>query len=152
MDALKDEDVALLSKVEDLLKPPAVEESKPDSGQSEVPTVETKKGASAESHGSSQYDREQRAAQRDHTNGMLEEARKKAKQENELRSSFFGVAISMAIFVLILSNFGILVYLAQTNGEAAPQVLVAWLVSVVAEVVAIMHIIAKYLFPSSNGN
>lgn len=83
-----------------------------------------------------------------HREEMRKHAREKAKQENEMRSSFFNVAIGMAFFVLICSNMGVLVYIAQTNGAAHHLVLSAWLVSVVAEVIAIIHIIAKYLFPA----
>lgn len=86
-----------------------------------------------------------------HRAEMFKHAQEKAKQENELRYSFFSVAIAMTCFVLLCSNFGVLVYIAQTNGAAHHVVLSAWLVSVVAEVVAIMHIIAKYLFPAPTG-
>ncbi|MGP7815388.1 MULTISPECIES: hypothetical protein [Micrococcaceae] len=83
-----------------------------------------------------------------HRDEMRKHVQEKAKQENELRSSFFSVAVAMAFFVLVCSNMGVLVYIAQTNGAAHHLVLSAWLVSVVAEVIAIMHIIAKYLFPA----
>lgn len=147
---LRSKDVTRVETVEDLLRVQHVGE-----GSENCQGNPDGAGSSATPHhsmGSDLYSRQQLEEENAHKNGMAVEALNKARQENQLRTDFFGVAIGMAIFVLVAANAGVLTYLAMAGKDAESTVLVAWLVSVVAEVIVIMHIIAKYLFPNPPGN
>lgn len=74
---------------------------------------------------------------------------KKAKQENNLRSKFFNLASRLAIFVIVTSTAALGFYVFKSGSNADPIVLVTWMTAVVVEIIAILQIMAKYLFPGA---
>lgn len=104
-------------------------------------------GGASDADAHAEYQKKTRNLQRK----LLLAQTKKAKQENKLRSKFFKLASGLAIFVIVASTSAIGFYVYQSGADTEPLVLVTWMTAVVVEIIAILQIMAKYLFPSAAG-
>lgn len=81
----------------------------------------------------------------------LQEAKKfKAEQENALRDKFFLLAVWLSWAIIGTSIIGIGAYMWFKKADMAESVIITWITAVVVEIIAILKIMAKYLFPPAD--
>ena len=80
-------------------------------------------------------------------NDLKREKVRKAKQQNELRERFFRWT-SILASAIIAGNFVLMAYYAHALGGKVPDnVMIYWISSTVVQILGIVYIIARYLFP-----
>jgi len=74
------------------------------------------------------------------------------RQQNDLRLRFFTFASRLAVSVLVFGCALVGYYAWSVKGHVEPSVLQFWISSTIVEVLGIIYIIARYLFPPAPKN
>lgn len=82
-----------------------------------------------------------------HARAMEREELARLQQQNDLRRQFFVFASWLAVGVLVFGCALVGYYAWSVDGELEPSVLQFWISSTIVEVLGIIFIIARYLFP-----
>lgn len=83
-----------------------------------------------------------------HARAMETEELARLKQQNDLRLAFFRFASWLTVAVLAFGCLLVGYYAWAVRGEMEPSVLQFWISATIVEVLGIIYIIARYLFPS----
>jgi hypothetical protein len=82
-----------------------------------------------------------------HVRAMESQEIARLQQQNALRLRFFTFASALAVGVLVFGCALIGYYAWSVDGKVDPGVLKFWISSTIVEVLGIIYIIARYLFP-----
>lgn len=92
----------------------------------------------------------ERAKTEAYNQGLRDASVFKAEQENDLRDKFFKVAVWLTFVIVGTSIVGIGAYIFLKGSQMSESVIITWITAVVVEIIAILKIMAKYLFPESS--